>query len=265
MNQALRLACLVAAGLAFGAPGLAAPLHFVTKPFAPYAYTGLDGRPAGPLVELLHAACAEAGWRCTVEVLPWRRALGMASRGEVDGVFPVVDSPARRAAFYLSPEVVRARYVLFARQGAAPGGVKQPALSGRTVGAYGPSDAMTTLQQLSAEQPDVRVEIEPDHHTVLRKLSAGRYGNDGLALVNETAAQALSATAGLAPLRPVGVVKNLAYAYAFVPTRISGAQTQAFGHAISTLCHRGRIAEIFRPYGLPVADCQRSASGRRAT
>lgn len=189
----------------------------------------------------------------------------MASRGEVDVVFPVVDSPARRAAFYLSPEVVHARYVLVARPDTAPGGVERPALSGRTVAAYGPSDAMTTLRQLSAGQPDVRVEIEPDHHTVLRKLSAGRYGDDGLALVNETAAQTLSTTAGLAPLRPMGVVKNLvyAYAYAFVPTRISGTQAQVFGDAIRALCHRGRIAEIFRPHGLPVADCRHAAPGRR--
>ncbi len=60
MNQALRFAYGAAAGRAFAAPGLAAPLHFVTMPFAPYAYPGLDGRPAGPLVELLHAACAES-------------------------------------------------------------------------------------------------------------------------------------------------------------------------------------------------------------
>ncbi|WP_349742681.1 hypothetical protein [Roseateles cavernae] len=84
-----------------------------------------------------------------------------------------------------------------------------------------------------------------------------------LALVNETAAQALSATAGLAPLRPVGEVKNLVYAYAFVPTRISGTQAQVFGDAIRALCHRGRIAEIFRLHGLPVADCRHAAPGRR--
>lgn len=259
MNQVLRFAYWAGAGLAFAAPGLAAPLHFVTKPFAPYAYAGPDGRPAGPLVELLHAACAEAGLHCQVEVLPWRRALGMASRGEVDGLFPVVDSPARRAAFYLSPEVVRARYVLVARRGAAPGGDERAALSGRTVAAYGPSDAMTTLRQLGAGQPDVRVEIEPDQLTVLRKLSAGRYGHDGLALVNETAAQALSAAGGLAGLRPVSVVKHLVYAYAFVPTRVSAGQTQAFDDAIRTLCHRGRIAEIFKPYGLPAAGCRPAA------
>jgi polar amino acid transport system substrate-binding protein len=259
MYQTARLALIAAVGAIVAAPGRTAPttMHFVTKAFAPYAYAAPDGRPAGPMVELLHAACAEAGWHCTVEVLPWRRALGMALRSEVDGVFPVVSSAARRSAFHLSPEIVHARYALFARQDRW---TPRTELSGRTIAAYGPSDATTTLLQLTSSVPGVEIEIEPDHQTVLRKLSAGRYGDNGLALVNEAVAQALHYVAGGAPLQRVGVVKHLSYAFALAPQRVSAAQALAFDEAIHALCRSGRTARIFKPYGLPAADCQRAAS-----
>lgn len=249
----LAAACL----LQPAAPLQAAPptLHFATKPFAPYAYAGADGRAAGPLVELLHAACAEAGWHCKVEVLPWRRALGMAQRSELDGIFPVVDSTARRAALHLSPAVLQARYVLVGREGGAAG---LAGLAGRTVATYGPSDAATTLRQLAETQPGMRVEIEPDHRTVLRKLHAGRYGDNGLALVNEAVALDLRATSAMEGLHAMGTVKQLGYAFAFVPPRVSPAQALAFAEALHALCRSGRSAAIFKPHSLPVADCQRA-------
>jgi polar amino acid transport system substrate-binding protein len=240
-------------------PQLAAPLqaapptlHFATKPFAPYAYADANGRAAGPLVELLQAACADTGWHCTVAVLPWRRALGMAERGELDGVFPVVDSAARRSAFHLSPAVLQARYVLVSHQRGTAG--PPPGLAGRTVAAYGPSDAATTLRQLAEGQPGVRVAIEPDHQTVLRKLLAGRYGDDGLALVNEAVAKHLRDTGDMHALQAVGVVKPLRYAYALVPQRVGSAQAQAFAAAVAALCRSGQASALLRRHALPAAD-----------
>lgn len=70
----------------------AAPMRFVTESFPPYTFA-IDGRAAGPMVDVLQAACVKLAWSCSIEVLPWRRALFMAQRGEVDGIFTVVDSP----------------------------------------------------------------------------------------------------------------------------------------------------------------------------
>lgn len=265
MRRKLRLLLLSMAGLAHSAQGRGASpptLHFVTKPFAPYCDASTDGRAVGPLVELLQEACRHAGWRCTVEVLPWRRALRMAEQGEVDGLFPVVDSADRRASFRLSPQVLQARYVWIARQDHArvPGRNGALPIQGRrTLAAYGPSDASTTLQQLAAAWPDARVEIEPDHRTVLRKLMAGRYGLDGLALVNEAVAQKLQDGAGMHTLHQLGTVKPLGYTFAFVPQRIDPAQSRRFAAAIDALCHSGRVAEILRPHGLHAAACRPAA------
>lgn len=254
-TSAWLLAALVAASSASQAD--TPVLHFVTKPFPPYTLTDPAGQPAGPLVDLLQAACGRLGWHCVIEALPWRRALALAEQGEVDGIFPLVDSPARRASFHLAPPVVTARYVLLGRRGQAlaPGGDPHE-LAGRTLAAYGPSDATATLRQLLAGVPGARAEVETDHRAVLRKLAAGRYGDDGLALVNEAVASRLLAEGSLGGLQPVMSVKDLAYSYAFVPGRVDAGQRLAFAQALRALCAEGTTADLFKPSGLPAAACR---------
>ncbi|WP_204265468.1 hypothetical protein, partial [Enterobacter hormaechei] len=67
--------------------------------------------------------------------------------------------------------------------------------------------------QLIEAVPRARSEVEPDNRTVLRKLSAGRYGEDGLALVNEAVAEVLMREDGIRNLQPAGVVKAFGYAF----------------------------------------------------
>lgn len=233
-----------------------AQLMFVTKPFAPYVYDGPDGRAAGPLVDVLASICASNGWHCAVRVLPWRRALRMALDGKADGIFPVVNSSSRRQSFRLSPVVVKARYVLVAHPAAAP---KIRAghldLTGRTLAAYGPSEASASLESLVQGQTGTHAEIELDHQTVLRKLIAGRYGTQGVALMDEAVARQLLATSGLNDLKPSVVVRELDYAFALAPQRMTAAQSSAFDVALRGLCDSGRLAAMLRPRGLVAARC----------
>lgn len=231
------------------------PMRFVTEPFAPYTYA-IDGRAAGPMVDVLQAACLRLGWACSIEVLPWRRALNMAQHGEVEGIFTIVDSPERRQYFHVSPPVIEGRYVLFSRLGNSfqYGGAPQ-ALAGRTLGAYGPSATALTLEQLIDGVPRTRSEIEPDNRTVLRKLSVGRYGEDGLALANEAVAQVLMREDSIRNLQPAGLVKAFGYAFGLNRQNIDPAQALTLGKALYELCRSGRTAELLKPYGLPASAC----------
>lgn len=253
MVKSALLALLAAAAL----QAQARELRFVTEPFPPYTYA-TDGQAAGPMVDVLQAACARLAWRCVIEVLPWRRALGMAQRHEVEGIFTVVDSPERRQYFHVSPPVIEGRYALFARAG---NGLQYSgdahALAGRIMGAYGPSATALTLEALVEGVPRVRTEIEPDNRTVLRKLAAGRYGEDGLALANEAVAQLLIREDGLNSLQPAGVVKTFGYAFGLSRQNVELAQAQAFARTLQELCRSGRTAELLRPYGLPPSPCLR--------
>lgn len=251
----VRLACAAALlALAQGA-GAQAPMRFVTEPFPPYTYAGPEGHAAGPMADVLQAACAKLAWRCDVEVLPWRRALAMAQRGEVEGIFTVVDSPERRQYFHVSPPIIDARYVLFARSGGFQYGGDPQTLAGRTIGAYGPSATALTLEQLIDDVPRTRSEIEPDNRTVLRKLAAGRYGEEGLALANEAVALHLMREDGIRGLQSVGLVKAFGYSFGLARQNVDLNQAHGLAKALYELCRSGRTAELLKGYGLPASAC----------
>ncbi|QPF71799.1 transporter substrate-binding domain-containing protein [Roseateles sp. DAIF2] len=231
------------------------PRHFVTEPFPPYTYAGAGGSPAGPMVEVLREACAALQWQCEIELLPWRRALAQAQRGEVDGIFTVVDTPERRAYFHVSVPVIDARYTLFARAGDdfLYRGERQQLL-GRTIAAYGPSATVLALDEL-AEGLELKTEVEPDNPTVLRKLAAGRYGPQGLALINESVALHLIREQGIGGLQAAGMVRSFAYAFGLSRQRIGPKEFQAFNAALVRLCRSGRSAELIKPHALPASAC----------
>ena len=237
-------------------PAMAADMRFVTEPLPPYSYES-EGRAAGPMVDVLQAACARLAWRCSVEILPWRRALRIAQAGEVEGMFSIVTPPmTARPRFHVSPPVVEGRYVLLARSSETlrfDGEAR--ALAGRAVGVYGPSGALDALNALIGGVPGAHVEVETDNRIVLRKLAAGRYGESGLALANEGAAQHLIREDGIVGLQTIGVVKTFGYAFGLNNQRIDAATAETFAKALQELCRSGRTAELLKPYGLTASAC----------
>jgi polar amino acid transport system substrate-binding protein len=233
-------------------------MRFVTESLPPYSAL-VDGQATGPMVDVLQAACARLAWRCPVEILPWRRALRMAQAGEVPGLFAIVTPPTTRPRFHVSPPVIDARYVLFARA-ANPLQFSgdAPQLAGRTLGVYGPSAAEDALRALIQPVPTAHAEIETDNRTVLRKLAAGRYdheGPGGLALANEAVAQQLIRDDGITGLRVAGEVKRFGYAFGLNRERVDAADAAALAKALNELCASGRTAELLKPYGLPASAC----------
>ena len=230
-------------------------LQFVTKQFPPYAFVGPAGQATGPMVDVLFAACAKANVQCSVRVVPWRRALRLVETNEVDGIFPIVDSSRRRADFELSPEVVHGRYVLLGLS-CRDDCVNPRQLATRTVAVHGPSEASRILQDLLKAIPGAQAQIEPDHEVVMRKLLAGRYGENGLALVNDAVARRQMTSANPPLVHTVSVVRNVYYAYAFArqPSK-DDAKFRVF-KAIDDLCRSGETARIFKPYDLLAAHCR---------
>ena len=249
----------VACGMAlFVQSARAAPeLYFVTEPFPPFTYAEQD-QAAGPMVAVLRAVCAEIKRSCRIEVMPWRRALAIAQRGEADGIFTVVDTPERRVYFHVSAPVLEARYTLFSRAGDdfRLTGDRQ-GLRGRSIAAYGPSATVLALDELIEGVPNVSTTVEPDNVTVLRKLAAGRYGPGGLALVNEAVALHLIRTENLAGLQAAGPVKHFSYAFGLSRQRVSVEQARAFDRALVRLCRSGRTADLVKPYEVPASACGR--------
>ena len=243
------LFCL-SAGQAF-----ARDLHFVTEPFPPYNYLEA-GRAAGPMPEIVRAACERIAVHCHIEVMPWRRALQLAEQGKVDGAFALVRIPEREASFYLGPAVVDLTYTLFAQKTSLLRYQKQADLNGYTLAAYGPSGTLRTLQDLQASGGKFEIVQEVDNATVLRKLAAGRYGERGAVLINRDAANWLIREEGLDNLKEAGDLRRLAYHIGLSRKSVSEVTANRFHQALLALSRDGRLRAILKKHGLRPAEEQ---------
>jgi polar amino acid transport system substrate-binding protein len=252
-----RLACIMLAW-ACAQPAWAAPrdLFFVTQLFPPFITEDAAGRPDGGLVAVLQEACRRLSWRCTVQVMVWKRALLMISLGEADGLVLAQDAPERRAVMELSRPVLLSSYGLYARNG-NPLRYRQPAdLSGRRLAVYGPSLSQTNCEKLVHGVPGVELAVELDPQTVLRKLSAGRYGNEGLAFSNDDVARYWIRRDGLSNLHQAAEVKTLAYLYGFTRSRVQPGMLDEFNRALDEMCRDGSLQKLAAPYGIRPAACR---------
>ncbi|WP_174873778.1 substrate-binding periplasmic protein [Vogesella oryzae] len=237
------------------APVLATPsgYRFVTEEFPPYTYA--TSQAAGPMVDVLNALCDRLALSCRIDVLPWRRALQLAEEGRADGIFTVVDMPARRQYFYISPPVIRARYVFAERADTLSPWHSLADIAGRTIGVYGPSASEQALAELGAGMRYLLSE-ETDNLVALRKLAGGRYGTDGLVLVNEGVAQWLIRYQGIEGLRLLPAVRDLQYSFGLSRLRFNAADAARFAAALQQMCRRGEMARLVRRYDLQPAGCQ---------
>ena len=230
--------------------------HFGTEQFPPYSFER-SGLAAGPMVDILQAVCAKLQIRCSAQVLPWRRALLTAERGQADGVFTIVDTPERRAAFYVAHPVVEAKYTFYALS-ANPWTYARPGDLGHlSIGVYGPSATSTRLAEL-AKGIDAHAVLETDNGVVLRKLRAGRYGADGVVLVNERVAEAIIQHDGLTGIRQAGEAARFAYTFGLSRQRVSEADFARFNQALEDLCRTGRLQVILNAYRMQASACRKS-------
>ena len=253
----LVLSGLVAALLASPQAAWAEPpplLHFGTEVFPPYV-VDRQGRATGPLVDVLRAACERLGWRCEASLLPWRRALAEAEAGRLDGLFPLLQAPERERLFHFSSPVVNARYALFSRSGQSFRYEGPASLEGHELGVYGPSGTALALNEILQGGPAVKVHLEPDNATVLRKLVHGRYGEQGLAFINESVALDLLRRERLQGVQMAGVAREISYGFGLVRARVTEAEFQRFDEALQANCRSGRTAALIRPYALPASAC----------
>lgn len=255
MKCLTRLGLLLAAVLSVGA-GQAAELKFVTEPLPPYSYEAPgSNRGAGPVADVILAVCARIATACTIEVLPWRRALAMAEIGEVDGIFCFLRTPEREKKFFISEMIIDGAYSLFALD-ASPFKYTQPKdLDGYTIGAYGPSGTAATLEEVLKSSTSGRAEIDVDNITVLKKLAGGRYGEGGkgLALLNRDVGVYLMKSENISGLKQVGEVKKLAYGIGFSRKRVPEPQFNHFNDALKQLIKEGKVKAILDKYGMKVA------------
>lgn len=243
-------------------PLLAAEWTLVTQNFPPFSYPQGAGvvaanapmaKAGGPFAEIIELACKRLGHQCQLQVLPWRRALDLAETGKVDGAFALLGTPERERYFRLTRVLVVTRYSFFTLPGKTFD-YRQPAdLKGMHVGVYGPSGTSLTLEALLQRAAAGTLELETDNPRVLRKLLAGRYGEQGAAFMNYDVARHLQRDLALPALREAGTAQVIAYGIGLSRTRVSEADFQAFDNMLGELQRDGSLAQILRRHRLQAA------------
>lgn len=241
-------------------PASAGQWTFVTEDFPPFTHPSEDAGSleagvlaGGPLVEIVQSVCAHLGQECSIMLHPWQRALRMAEQGEADGIFTVIRSPDREREFHVSRMLVMSRYSVFARDDSAFVFSRAEDMAGRTVGVYGPSGTSYVLSEHLKSIGDVRIHMALNNRHLLNMLKSGRFGKEGLAVVNQDVAWHLIEDEKLDGLREAGELAVVYYGIGLSRKRINEAQFRAFEEALDAVIADGTVPKILRRYQLEAA------------
>lgn len=217
-----------------------APLLFATQEFPPYAYTE-HGRPAGTVVKAVLAACAEAGFPCSVAVYPWGRAQSKVRNGQADGLFPVVRTRSRDRWLRFSVPVSTVEYGFFVHENDPVQLVSAADMAGYRVSVYGPSNTSQTLEALNRNRM-FTIDRQPASLTGFLKLEKGRVD---AVFSNKAVGETLISLHNLRGLRYAGTAATTYYYVGFSRKTIQDPVLKRFNEALRSLPAH---------YGLPVPD-----------
>ncbi|MBK7000281.1 MAG: transporter substrate-binding domain-containing protein [Rhodoferax sp.] len=263
MNIPTKFSWLLVALLCLGRPGHTADkadtLHFATESFPPFNYEE-NGAPAGPMLEIILAACNIAQITCTAEIMPWRRALALGENGHVDGIFSILLTGNREKKFFLSDPIIRTTYSFFALKSAAWEYKTPSDLNGMTIAVYGPSGTSETLNEIVGNAQDVRVVLEVTNFDVFKTLALGVYGAKSAILANRDVGLALlqSRNAALPPsasdILPVGEARQIVYGFGLSRQKASNAShMESLNRVLRKMALSGQTRKILTRHGLQAA------------
>ncbi len=85
-------------------------------------------------------------------------------------------------------------------------------------------------------------------------LNAGRFGSEGVVVLNRDVARHLIEHESLYAVRHAGHLASIEYGIGFSRKKVSSAQFQAFNRGLGTLRSNGQLATILQRYGLQPAN-----------
>lgn len=226
-----------------------AALLFVTEPFPPFNFEE-NGQVAGPMVEVLQAACKRAQITCNTRILPWRRALAMAESGHADGIFSILHGPEKAENFVLSDPVIRTAYSFFAPKDSGWTYSNPDSLQGMTLGVYGPSSTSITLSKLLSGQNTSQEKMEVSNFDALKTLSLGGYGPKAAVFINRDVGLFMTKNMHLTQIVPAGDVKHITYCFGMSKKSPHPDELAAFTMGLRKLLASGEVAHILAKHGV---------------
>jgi polar amino acid transport system substrate-binding protein len=97
---------------------------------------------------------------------------------------------------------------------------------------------------------DVEIILATNNQRLMLMLNAGRFGQNGLVLLNRDVARHLVDHHQLYGVRPAGHLAAISYGIGFSRKKVSEVQFQAFNAGLMTLIKDGQLTTILQRYGL---------------
>ena len=149
--------------------------------------------------------------------------------------------------------LVTSRYSVFAHEDSAFVYHQPSDLAGRLIGVYGPSGTSYTLSERLKAVPDVRLHLTADNRRLLRMLQSGRFGPEGLAVLNEDVAWHLIEDEQLDGLREAGELGPITYGIGLSRKTVSEDEFSAFERALDEAIADGTVPAILRQHQMEPA------------
>ena len=156
--------------LALASPASAAKLFLTTEVYPPYNLQNSDGSVAGVYIDQLRIVLDETGTDYEVTVMPWARAIALATTQAMHCVFAAARTPERENLFKWVAPIHSDRNILVARRTAEIDVSSLEDARKYRVGTQRGDYTEALLEKLGFPQLDVSA----DFQLTLHKLKAGR-------------------------------------------------------------------------------------------
>lgn len=214
-------------------------IHFVTESYPPFSFRdGVDLR--GASVDQIKLIMKDTGIAYTMEIMPWARALSLATTQDSTCVFSTVHNAERDPKFKWIEPISKSRTLLISKEGslAAPKTLEQA--KAYIVGTQRDDFTHNILETNGFP----RIDLAPDFSLTMKKLTSGRID---LMPISEIYYDKLRREG--APIKSVLLLAEDIYAIACNKT-VPDTTITRLQKSLDTLIASGSQEKIYEQYGL---------------
>lgn len=223
--------------------------HFIGQDYEPFNWIQ-DGELTGGMFDIVKSACLKMKVKCVFDILPMKRVTLKLEEGSTDGVLSLIKNPDREKYSILSIPIIKSSMSLHAMRGAYGPHVKLSDLKGKTIGVTASSSAAKLAEKLKAQLGELEIVYEVSLPNAIKKLSAKRYGSNGLALSNEDVTESFMKKNGITNVETIYDVEVGKFGVAFSKKNVDAKFIEEFNKTITIMKKSGEIKRILQPYSL---------------
>ena len=231
-------------------------LRFNTDEFAPFTYS-LEGKAAGPVVDIVNYVCEKLDISCVHSDLPWRRAEKELKEGESDGLYVVGKNKTRTSWLYFSLPIITTQYGFFVLKSNPKVYKTIEDIQGYKIGVFGPSNTSNSLDKINEQLKSdnkipINIRILYDDSLVFKQLNSQ---NRGLHAVysNKDVGNDFIQKLNLKDIKYMGKQKELNYYISFSKKTVSKYLVEKFNEVIKDMHENNKLQEILDKYFLTSA------------